>query len=338
MKRLVACVVLLLMILSTGSLSASKGTIGIASHFQDNPFFKKLSATAQSVLEKQGYDVIVADGKQDIMKQSSDIDNFIAARVKAIILTPIDSFALAAAVNRAAQAGIPVIAADMTVYNAKLTSTVESDNYNAGYVVGKYLVDYFTEKQKQGQKPPFELAIGTYNQANSCIARVKGLKDAIGAGPKGLFKIVDEHECGANYETGLTLAQNWITSFPGLDVIFMINDPAGIGALRAVEQTARGRDIIVTGVDGNPDAVAEIMKGSAYKCTGSQYPQVMGYVAANMVLEVLAGKKVPTYIKTKTEAVVHSATTQPWDEDPTNLGQLITRTIDVTYPITQPVD
>jgi len=305
---------------------------------QDNPFFKVLTQTAKKQLEKLGYDVIIADAKQDIMRQSTDIDNFIAARVKAIILTPVDAFALAPAVNRADKAGVPVICADMTVYNCKLTSTVESDNYNAGFVVGEYLVKYFTDEQEKGKKAPLELAIGTYNQANSCIARVRGLKDALNSAPKGLVKIVDEHECGANYEAGLRIAQDWITSFPKLAAIFMINDPAGIGAVRAVEQTAKGRSIIVTSVDGNPDAVIEISKGGAYKCTGSQYPQVMGYVAANMIADVLAGRQVPTYVKTKTGAIAMPVKGQPWEADVSNLDELITKTIDVTYPITKPVD
>ncbi len=315
---------------------ATKAIIGVSSHFQDNPFFALLSNTAKSALEAQGFEVIVADGKQDVMKQSNDIDNFIAAGVKAIILTPVDSFALSAAVNRAADAGIPVICADMTVYNATLASTVESDNFNAGYVVGKYLVEYYSAQKLQGKKAPFQLAVGTYNQANSCFARVEGLKKAIKDGPAGLIKIVDEHDCGVNYEPGMNLAQNWLSAYPDLSAIFMVNDMAALGALRAVEQTAAGRDVIVVGIDGNPDAVAEIIKGSALKCTGSQYPQVMGYVAASMVMDIVAGKAVPTYVKTKTAAI--SLPTQPWYADPTMLGELVSRTVDVKYPISDPVD
>jgi len=333
MRKVILCI--LVLAISLVALGVSKGTIGISSHFQDNPFFALLTNSAKSVLEDQGFEVIIADAKQDVMKQSNDIDNFIAAGVKAIILTPVDSFALSAAVNRAADAGIPVVCADMTVYNARLASTVESDNFNAGYVVGKYLVEYYSAEKLQGKKAPFQLAVGTYNQANSCIARVEGLKKAIADGPAGLFEIVDEHDCGVNYEPGMNLAQNWLSAYPDLDVIFMVNDMAALGALRAVEQTAAGRDVIVVGIDGNPDAVAEIVKGSAFKCTGAQYPQVMGYVAANMVVDLLAGKTVPTYVKTKTAAI--ALPTQPWYADPTMLGELISRTIDVKYPISDPV-
>jgi len=60
------------------------------------------------------------------------MDNFIAAGVDLILVAADDPHAIAPAVKRAQDAGIPVIAVDVEAEGAN--ATIETDNYQAGLV------------------------------------------------------------------------------------------------------------------------------------------------------------------------------------------------------------
>ena len=202
-------IIAMIVAFSVSSFAQSKGTIGIAGWGQNNPFFVLLHESAKKVFEDAGYEVIISDGQTLVDKQTNDIDNFIAMGVDAILLTPTDSFALASAVNRAADAGIPVITGDMTVYNAKLTATVESDNYGAGYIVGKWMITYYKNLENTTDaKRPFEVVCGLWSQANSCRDRQEGFEAAIAEGPDGLIEIIKkQEEADVSIEGGYEIGQ-----------------------------------------------------------------------------------------------------------------------------------
>jgi ribose transport system substrate-binding protein len=333
-------IVSMVVVFSVSSFAATKGTIGIAGWGQNNPFFVLLHDSAKKVLEDAGYEVIISDGQSSVDKQTNDIDNFIAMGVDGMLLTPTDSFALASAVNRVVDAGIPIISGDMTVYNAKLNATVESDNFNAGYVVGKWMVNYFKDLEKTSEaKRPFKVVCGLYSQANSCRDRQEGFETAIAEGPKGLLEIIKKQEQKTvSIEEGYATGQNFLTAYEDLNAMFFgCNDNYALGALKAVQETGRD-DVVITGVDGQVEAVDAINAGTNFKCSGAQHPQVIGHVAALYLLDILEGKEVPTYTKISCSPI--HLPFQPFGIDPAEFvesGNAISRTIDVEFPISEPV-
>lgn len=320
---------------------AQKGTIAIAGWGQNNPFFVLLHDTAKGVFEDAGYKVIISDGETKVDKQSADMDNFIAMGVDGMLLTPVDSFALASAVKRVRDAGIPVVTGDMTVYNALVNATVESDNYLAGYVVGDWMVKYYKQVVADtGQEGPFKVICGLWSQANSCRDRQEGFEKAISEGPEGLIEIIAKQEqAGVAVDEGYEFAQNILTAYEDLDAMFFgCNDNFALGALKAIQEAGREGDVIVTAVDGQVEAVNAINAGTAFKCTGAQHPQVIGYVAALRLLDILEGKEVPTY--TKIVCTPIHLPFQPFSLDPAEMveeGRAISRIIDVKFPISEPV-
>ena len=320
---------------------AQKGTIAIAGWGQNNPFFVLLHDSEKGVFEDAGYEVIISDGETKVDKQSADIDNFIAIGVKGMLLTPVDSFALASAVKRVRDAGIPVVTGDMTVFNAPVNATVESDNYYAGYVVGDWMNKYYTQLEKStDQERPFNIICGLFSQANSCRDRQEGFEQAISEGPEGLIEIIGTQEQkGVAVDEGYQFAQNLLTANEDLDGMFFgCNDNFALGALKAVQEAGKEDEVIVTGVDGQVEAVNAINAGTAFKCTGAQHPQVIGYVAALRLLDLLEGKEVPTY--TKVTCTPTHLPFQPFYIDAAEMvesGEAISRTVDVEFPISEPV-
>jgi ABC-type sugar transport system, periplasmic component len=342
MLRKVGCTGLIILLLGLfavmPAMAEDKGTIGISSSSEDNPYYQTLAANAKKAFEDAGYKVIVADAQAKVEKQANDVDNFIAMGVKGILLTPIDSYALSSAVNRAHEAGIPVVCCDSAVYNAPYASQIESDNYSAGYVVGEYFVKYFNNLAKKGaKKPPFKVVCGLYSQLNACRDRQQGFEDAIAKGPKGLIEIIEKLEIKFhNEECGYEVGGNFLVAHPDVDGIFYgCNDLAALGTLRAIEEAGR-KDVIVAGVDGQVPAVNAINNNTAFKVSGAQYPQVTGYVGGLTLLDVIAGKPVKNYIKVACHPI--HLPFQPFEQDPKEFvekGTAISRAVDVEYPLTE---
>ncbi len=99
-----------------------------------NPFFVQVGKGAQAEAKKLGggnaRTTIVSSG-DDLNQQFNQIENFIASKVSMIILNAADSKGIAPAVEKAKQAGIPIIAVD-TAAEGGVDATVTSNNLQAG--------------------------------------------------------------------------------------------------------------------------------------------------------------------------------------------------------------
>ena len=113
--------------------------IGMSVGSMSNPYFIALAEGATNAAKKINPDakLTVVSSEYDLGKQFSQMDNFIAAGVDLILVAADDPHAIAPAVKRAQDAGIPVIAVDVEAEGAN--ATIETDNYQAGLVSCAYL-------------------------------------------------------------------------------------------------------------------------------------------------------------------------------------------------------
>jgi ABC-type sugar transport system substrate-binding protein len=157
------------------------GTIAFSALTLKNPFFKIIADSLTEEAKKNGYDVIVNDAERDVNEQSKHIDNYIQQKVTAIVLNPADRIAIGAAVKKANAAGIPVFTCDLqcTAEDAKIAGHVGTDNYSGGKLAGEAMIEALGEAGG-------EVLILHFNQANSCVLRVKGFREVIDAHNKQL--------------------------------------------------------------------------------------------------------------------------------------------------------
>jgi ribose transport system substrate-binding protein len=80
-----------------------------------------------------------------------------------------------------------------------------------------------------------------------------------------------------------------LTAHPDVTGIFGMNDPSALGAVLAVEQAGKNSGIKVTGVDGSPEAVAELKReGSPFIGTATQNPAGMVQQAVKIAQDIVA--------------------------------------------------
>jgi ribose transport system substrate-binding protein len=255
--------------------------IGVTMGSLGNPYFVALTKGVTDAARAGGKDIKVTavSADYDLNKQFTQIDNFIAAGVNLIVLNAVDPNAILPAIKRAQQAGIVVVAADVSAEGAN--ATVETDNTMAGRLSCQFLAD------KLGGKGNVVIQNGP--QVSAVIDRVKGCKEALAKAPG--IKILDSSQDGkGSRDGGLAVMQGYLIRYPDLNGVFTINDPQAIGSDLAAKQQHRS-GLVITSVDGAPDIVDAIKSGGMIQASASQDPYKMGQNAVALGQQILDGQK-----------------------------------------------
>ena len=140
MKKLVALFLSLTMILTMAGCkitidgetsakpSVTNGTIGLSVSTQNNPFFVTLVEGAEAKAKELGVSLSVADAGDDVTKQVADIEDLVAKNISVLIVNPVDSDAVAGAVESAIAKGVRVISVDRAVNGVEIDCQIASDN------------------------------------------------------------------------------------------------------------------------------------------------------------------------------------------------------------------
>ena len=268
--------------------------IGVSLLTQDDDFYKALKARLEEQGQKQHVNVEILSGDKDLNKQVNQVQNFIAKKVDAIILCPVDSTGIIAAVTAANQANIPVFTADIASKGGKVVSHVASDNVAGGALAGE-----FAGKILQGKG---NVAILDLLTVTSVQDRVKGFKTALAKYP-GIKIVADENVPDAKREEAVTKATNVLTAHPEINLIFGINDNVALGTLSALK-SANKNEIFVVGFDAGPEAQNYISSGtSSLTADAIQFPHLIGMTTIDAVIRSLNGEAVPATIAVPTGIV-----------------------------------
>jgi len=115
--------------------------IGWTEMSQANPWFVAVKNSAEQTAKDYGYDINFQIAENDVATQSGQVDNFIQLGVDVIVIDPCDVSACAKDIERAVEAGIPVIcigSAPSKATNAPILTTLSDNAYEVGYAAGKY--------------------------------------------------------------------------------------------------------------------------------------------------------------------------------------------------------
>ncbi len=274
---------------SQPAAAKAQGTIGVSLLTLDNPFFKVIGDNITAEGRKRGYDVIVVSGDKDVAKQGNQIKDFIVKKVSAIVLSPCDSKSIVPVIQEANAAGIPVFTVDIPCNEpgVKIVTQIATDNYGGGKEAGRAMIEALGEA---GGK----IAVLHFKQAESCLLRVKGFREAINAhnaGGKAQIDIVTELESGGAKDMGYKAAEDALQAHADLRGIFAINDPAALGARAALEKAGKTQ-VLIVGFDGQPEGKQAIKDGKIY-ADPIQFPDKMGVQIVDAIIRHSKGETLP---------------------------------------------
>jgi len=258
-------------------------TVAFTCQDLQNPFFKLMGEAVQQAAKDIGGEdvkVLIASADNDLNKQFQQIDDFIAAGAQIIVLNAADSAGIAPAVRRAKDAGVIVIASDVTAEGG-VDATMTSDNYQAGYIVAKYIAERLNGKGN------VVAIVG--DPVSASLDRKNGFDDAMSEYPN-INVLSDTQNGKGRRELSMILMSDLLTAFPDIDAVWGVNDPTALGAELAIKQAKRDDEMFVVGVDGSPDAVQSMkQQDSIFAATAAQDPWYMAYHAVEVGWQIMNG-------------------------------------------------
>jgi len=236
-----------------------------------------------------GVSVQIADAQDDISRQLSQVQNFIANGVDAIIVNPVDTSATVAITKAAADAGVPL------VYVNRQPIDVDKLGPKAAFVASNEAESGTLETKEicklLGGKGSILVIEGQLrNQA--AVQRTKDIHEVISTPECTGIKIIAEQTAEWDRTKGQNLMTNWLSKGMKFDAVVSNNDEMAIGALQAMKSAGIDtRKAVVGGIDATQDALAS-MKAGDLKVTVFQDAAGQGKGAVDMALALAAGKSV----------------------------------------------
>ncbi|TYQ00388.1 monosaccharide ABC transporter substrate-binding protein (CUT2 family) [Tenacibaculum adriaticum] len=212
MKKFLKIAIVSLLILLIGCTKAEnekKYVVGF-SQFTSNDDWRK-SMNQSMKIEANFHDnmkLLILDGKGSIDKQIADVEELINKKVDVLLISPIAPKPLKASINKAIEAGIPVIILDRNIEDVNYNSFIGVNNYEVGLNAAEYIVSLKKKakiveiKSWAGTVPTIQKSLG-FNEAvekNNDLTIVGTTQDSYnGSGIKKHFKQILEENDGVDF-------------------------------------------------------------------------------------------------------------------------------------------
>jgi len=262
--------------------NAQSQQIGASLLTQQHPFYIELATAMREEAQANDAALTISIANQDLNKQLADVEDFIVRQMDVIIIAPVDSKGVVAALAKAQAAGIKVITVDIPAAQGEVISHIGTDNYAGGVKAGELMAELLGGTGK--------VAIIDYPSVQSVVNRVRGFKEALKAYPE--IKIVAQ-QTGSTRAAALAVAQNILQANPDAGGIFGFGDDAALAAAVAVKTARLQEQVKVIGFDGMQEARDAVDTDPVMAGVIQQFPQEMGKRAIQTALKVIAGESVP---------------------------------------------
>ena len=175
--------------------------------------------------------------------QKQQIDQFIKERVNLLIVSPNQIHTISSVIDKAYDAGIPVILFDRKTDSKKYTAFIGADNYEAGYEIG-----HFIGQQLAGKGNIAEIC--GLQASSPAIERNRGFMDALKNYPE--IKVVARGYGDWVKESGVAVMDSMLTqSKETFQYVFAQNDRMALGALQSI-RVHHVKGIKIVGIDALP--------------------------------------------------------------------------------------
>ncbi|HTB85941.1 MAG TPA: substrate-binding domain-containing protein [Candidatus Sulfotelmatobacter sp.] len=261
----------------------SRLTIGISYQNLQNEFIINIQDAVRAEAQKMDVNLVEVDGQGKAENQISQVEDFVARGVDAVILNPYDKDGSAHAVDLAVQAHKPIVVVNAIVSNLdKANAYVGSEDVKAGNIAAQRIMDVLLGKGNIA-------VIHGPNGHSAEVQRTEGIRQILTNYPNA--KIVVEQTANWDRAQALNLMENWLASGQQIDAVIAENDEMALGALKAIEAAGKQNQISVIGIDAIPDALKAVadskMVGTVFQDAKGQ-----GALAVDLAVQLAQGKTV----------------------------------------------
>ena len=247
----------------------------------DYPIIKK---KVESLTSRQGK-VVYRNADADAKKQAEQLQQMVDDQVDVILLDAVDAHAIAGGVQKAKDAGIPVIAYDRLA-EGPIDAYVSFDNELVGEVQARSLLEAMGDVDSSDK---IVMMNGSLTDPNA-----KQFKSGALSELKGTVDIAKSYDTKdwkpENAQANMTEALNEI-GVGNIKGVYSANDGMASGVIKALEAAGVTQLPPITGQDAELDAVQRILTGEQYMSVYKSYPHE-AESAAEMAVAKVQGKDI----------------------------------------------
>ncbi len=323
MKKTIAILLTLVMLLSVCCVAASAEEvktykIGVSIYqFTDNfmtlyrneivDYFKSLETDTVK------YEIIMADGKNDMAEQTNQINNFITQGVDCIILNLVQTSSADALIDQIVAAEIPLVLINREplaydadgntldeafegILNNPQVCYVGADARQSGTFQGEMVCELDNHGDIDGDgKISYIMIEGDPENIDAQYRTTYSIKALTDAGYE--VECLDDQVGNWDQTKGQELCANALAVHGDkIEVVFCNNDAMALGAATAILTAGRtvGKDIYLLGVDALEEAVEMVKNG---EMTGTVLNDHIGqsHAAVDVAIKLLNGEEIENY-------------------------------------------
>ena len=257
--------------------------------FQEDQFFKLLSAGYQAAADEYGYEIQMTNTNNDQTRETDALNTYLAQGVAGVAISPLNTQTSPATIADVMDAGMKVAICNnaLDAFSGAVAS-YSADNYSFCHQTGEAAVKFIQENYGADET----INIGVIQFKTQIPEQSADRVD-------GFFAALDE--AGINYEIiadqdawlqdmAVETAGDMISANPDLDIIYAANDGGTVGSVMAVENAGKAGEIFVFGTDGS-EQIVDLLKDDTniLQAVTAQDAFQIGYSTVEALVNAIEG-------------------------------------------------
>ncbi|MDF9796554.1 ribose transport system substrate-binding protein [Catalinimonas alkaloidigena] len=193
---------------------------------------------------------ILGPSEWDVQAQIATIEQVIGTRPTGLLINGTDP-AIAGAINKAVEAGIPTVVYDSDIPNSERHAFLGTDWYQIGKLQGEAMVELIGGKGKVAY-------MGILGMTNM-EAGFQGLLDVLKNYPE--IEVVGKYDDGSDVEEAARITSDLLSAHPDLAGICGFDAMSGPGIGLSIKEAGKAGKVKVTTVDWEPEHIKLVQEG-----------------------------------------------------------------------------
>lgn len=243
----------------------------------DNEYWRMIEQGANEfATEHNIYLEYVAPQKADNDQLLKLLDRMISAKVDGIITQGVEGNRFVNLALKGLDRRIPIVTIDTDVKSSARKAYVGTDNFQAGQLAGKTIIENTTGEQYIG------IVTGRFEAINQ-QERIAGFEDAVESIDR--IHIVGVKESNITQIGAAQATYSLLKEHPEINALIGTSALDGIGMVEGLREIAPNKKVYITAFDILPETLKLIETGKI-DATIAQYPEEMGYKAMEVMVEL----------------------------------------------------
>lgn len=215
--------------------------------------------------------------------QIGDLDDMMTKGIDGLVILATESAPLTPKAVELHKQGVFIVNVDRGFLEPAADIFLEGDNKAFGRKSAQFVAE---KMKKEGRK---NLVILTGIPCTVDTDRVNAAKEVFAAYPD--IKILDTQPAMWSREKGLSVMQNMLTKYAKIDAVWAQDDDIMMGAIQAIKEAGRDKDLFIVGGAGMKEAVKMVMDKDPLVPANITYPPSMIAAGIHTAVSVMRDGK-----------------------------------------------